>query len=242
MKMTQVALLMLAAGVATQSAKAVVIDDYSGDLSNYTATVLLDVNGGASNTFAYEISGGALQLTTSAYDDIEQSAFIFNGLSLLVGEELQVDFAANGGSQDLGLYVGGSTPVAGVRANYLSVFARMTNGQGASIAPNVLSGGFTDISLGTTGFPVDPGVDKLFIARDGVNDYELGYYFGGVRTIVADRDGIAGNNGSVVGFYADVRAAGTAGTLDNLVIVPEPGTVTLLGLCAIAGLHRTRIS
>ena len=65
--------------------QAQLIDDFTGDLSAYTSTVILDANGGAANTSAWEISGGTLQLNTTAFDGIEQYAMIYNGLSLGVG-------------------------------------------------------------------------------------------------------------------------------------------------------------
>ena len=54
--MKKVCVLMLVSAMAV-AAHAVIIDDFSGDLSNYTSTVILDANGGASNTAAWQISG-----------------------------------------------------------------------------------------------------------------------------------------------------------------------------------------
>ena len=55
-------------------AQAYLIDDFSGDLSAWTSTVVLDANGGGSNTAVWQISDGSLQLNTSDYDGIEQYA------------------------------------------------------------------------------------------------------------------------------------------------------------------------
>lgn len=210
---------------------AAVIDDFSGDLSNYTSTVILDVNGGGSNTASWQIVGGALQYQTSAYDGIEQSVLIFNGLNLQIGEEVQVDVAESG-NQDIGLYVGGTIPVAGVRQNYINIYAR---------TPTEL---YTRGFLGTgeisiNGGPGQPEFSKLFILRDGENDFELGYYDGATRVVISDRNNMTGNDASVVGFYTDVRGTGTVGTLDNLSIVPEP-SVSLLGALAGFALLRRR--
>lgn len=222
-------LLSLAIGLSAASAEAGLIDDFSGDLSAYTSTVILDANGGGSNTSAWQITGGGLELSTSVYDGIEQYAFIYSGLTLGVGEEVQADVVHNGGSQDIGLYVGGSTPVTGVREHYLNVYAR-TNG-------DVLSRGFTDVVSGEVslkgGATMNGTFDTLFIKRDGVSDFELGYYDGGTRVVIADRNGITDNDGSVVGFYADVRAAGTVGVADNLRVIPEPATLALGGLSLV---------
>lgn len=225
--MKKVCALMLVCmmGVAAQ---AVLIDSFDGDLSAYTSTVILDANGGASNTAAWQISGGTLQLNTTAYDGIEQYAMIYSGLSLGVGEELQVDVVIGaGGSQDIGLYVGGTTPQTGVRQDYVAMYRR-NNGQ-------LFSRGFdgtTEYALAgnwTNNIPID----KLFIARTGVNTYEAGWYDGATRNILATRTPATANDGDVVGFYADVRALGVNGSLDNLTIVPEPATMGLMGLGAL---------
>ncbi|MEM6257212.1 MAG: hypothetical protein AAGI37_02725 [Planctomycetota bacterium] len=72
------------------SAHAMLIDDYSStDLSDYTKYVILDVNGGASNDTELQVVNGEVFAVTTSYDDIEQLAFIRNGLSLEVGQEVQ---------------------------------------------------------------------------------------------------------------------------------------------------------
>jgi hypothetical protein len=226
MKSVLVAMLV---GMLAVAAQATLIDDFSGDLSAYTNTVILDASGTGSNTAAWQISGGKLEYNTTTYDGIEQAAFIYNGLSLAVGEEVQIDVVHNGASQDLGLYVGGSAPTTGVRDSYVNVYVRN--------ATDVYSRGFTDILGGTHEMNLKEAkgtsYDKLFIKRDGVNDYEAGYYNGSTRIVIADRNGLTDIDGSYVGFYSDVRAAGTLGSFDNLTIVPEPATMLLLGLGAL---------
>ena len=206
-------------------AQAVLIDDFSGDLSNYTSTVILDANGGSANTAAWQISDGTLQLNTTAYDGIEQYAMVYNGLSLAVGEELQVNVVVGaGGSQDIGLYVGGTAPQAGVRQDYVAMYRR-NNGQLFSrgfdgTTEYVLAGNWTE----------NIPIDKLFIARTAVNTYEAGWYDGATRNILATRTPTTANDADVIGFYADVRAAGVNGSLDNLQIVPEPATMAMMAL------------
>jgi len=215
------------------SAQAQLIDDFSGDLSAYTSTVILDANGGGANTAAWQISGGTLQLSTTTYDGIEQYAMIFGGLSLAVGYEIQMDLTHTAASQDLGLYVGGTTPVAGTRQDYVAVYAR-NNGQ-------VFSRGFDGgTEYGLAGGS-SPAYTKLFIARSGVNTFDAGYYDAGGRNIIVTRNPGTANDADVVGFYADVRGAGTLGSADNLTIalIPEPSTFALAGL-GLAGLVALR--
>lgn len=227
MKRISTILLACTMGVAVQ---AQLIDDFSGDLSAYTSTVVLDANGGAANTASWQISGGTLQLNTTVYDGIEQYAMIYGGLSLAVGYEVQVDLVHSGASQDLGLYVGGTTPVAGTRQDYIAVYAR-NNGQ-------LFSRGFDGMSEYPLAGGATPTYDKLFIARTATDTYEAGWYDGMTRNIITIRTPTAANGGDVVGFYADVRGAGVLGNLDNLTLVaiPEPGSFALLGLSGLLGL------
>lgn len=191
------------------SARAIIVDDFEdGNLNEYTSTVILDNNGGASNTAAWQITDGALQLNTAAYDGIEQYAMIYDGLSLAVGEEIQMTLTHTGASQDLGLYVGGTTPQPGVRQDYIAVYARSTG--------ELFSRGFDGGSeYGQVGW-ISPAYEKLFIARTDTNTFEAGYYENGVRTIMVTRTPTTANEADVVGFYADVRATGVLGSIDTL--------------------------
>jgi hypothetical protein len=233
-RLALVAASALVVGAANLASAAVFVDDFSsGDLSGYAPTVILDNNGGAANTASWQSVGGILQYNTSAYDGIEQSVLVRNGASLAVGEELQVDLSNRTASQDLGLYVGGVAPVAGVRQEYVNIYAR-NNGQ-------IFSRGFdgtTELSLSGGG---SPAYTSLFVARVAAGDYELGYYDGAIRNILTTRTGLANNDADVIGLYTDVRATGVLGDADNLrvVVIPEPASLSALGLGMIA-LRRRR--
>ncbi len=222
MKTLSMLVLVCVMGVAAQ---AVLVDDFSGDLSGWTSTVILDANGGNANTAAWQISNGTLQLNTTVYDGIEQYAMIKSGFSLGIGQELQVDVVIGAaGSQDIGLYVGGTTPAAGVRQDYIAMYRR-NNGQ-------LFSRGFDgtgEYALAgdwTNNIPIT----KLFIARTAENTFEAGWYNGDVRNIMVTRIPATANSADVIGIYADVRGAGVVGSVDNLTIIPEPATMVLLGL------------
>ncbi|MEJ5259238.1 MAG: LamG-like jellyroll fold domain-containing protein [Anaerohalosphaeraceae bacterium] len=207
---------ILLAGLWAAAASAYVpsrlIDDFSGGLGAWTHTVILDNNGGASNVSSWQIVNGRLQIQTTTYDGIEQHAFIRSGLALEIGDELQVDVIPEyTGTQDIGLYVGGTTPQRFVRRDYIAVYRR-NNGQ-------LFSRGFD----GTTEYNLvggaSPAIDQLFIARVAVNTFEVGWYSGGVRNILVTRTPATPNAATVVGIYADVRSTGVVGSVDNLRIV-----------------------
>jgi hypothetical protein len=211
------------------------VDDFSGNLSAWTATRILDANGGGSNTYTWQITGGSVEIATSAFDGIEQTALTRTDFTLGIGEELQADYShTNLNTQDIGLYVGAGTPTPDVRANYVNVYVR-NNGQLFSRGFN----GTTELSLGGGSTPAS--ISSLFITRTAADSYELGFYDGSlIRNIVSTRTGLSGVTGGAIGLYSDVRQAGVRGNLDNVRIVPEPGSIALLGLGAILGMRRRR--
>ena len=234
MKKIGVLIMVCSLGLAVQ---AQLIDDFSsGNLNAYTATRILN-NGNHSpvNSWGWEINGsGAVQLNTTNYIGIEQFALTRTDYPLGVYYELTATFVAGyTGTQDIGLYVGAGTPTTDVRANYVNIYMR-NNGQLFSRGFN----GTTEFSLSGGGTPT---VSSLFIARTATDVFELGWYQGTTRNILATRTVSNGNLagiGNAIGFYADVRSAGIVGSMDDLTLtfIPEPGTMTLCGLGGFLGL------
>lgn len=229
--------LLLATALAGAAAHAQLIDDFSGDLSAYTATRILKATPAASdNVGAWQISGGALSYTTTTYGGIEQYALTRTDFSLGVGYELTASYShLNLNTQDLGLYVGAGTPASGIRADYVNVYVR-NNGQ-------LYSRGFNGTSeLSLSGGSTPANISALFILRTDANTFELGYYDGLTRNVLTTRTMSNASIGSAIGFYADIRQAGTRGVMDNLTLtaVPEPTSATLLGLGSLALLLRVR--
>ncbi|MEM6257213.1 MAG: PEP-CTERM sorting domain-containing protein [Planctomycetota bacterium] len=154
------------------------------------------------------------------------------------------------GDNDFGLYVGGSTPInisggdTDTRGNFVAIYERDSNNDllGVSVIGLADASADPDPRVFTTPslFGQDPSYDTIFIARDGINDFEIGYYDSGTRIVLADFDNQTGNDGSVVGFYADVRAAENLGGLDNLTVIPEPSSLALMGLGGLLITRRRR--
>src|SRR5690606_20641348 len=192
------------------------------------------------NDSQWEISAGALRITTTSYIGIEQFALTRTDVTLGVGQEIRASYTHSDlGSQDVGLYVGAGTPTVDVRQDYVNIYLR-NNGQ-------IYSRGFdgsTDFGLegGTTlTFGSDFG---LFIARTAANTFELGYYTDlndeGTRTILSTRIVSNTDIGNAIGFYADIRDAGSRGSIDNLTLVPEPATALLGAFGAVTLILRRR--
>lgn len=200
----------------------VLIDDFSGDLSAYTATRILTADGNATdNVYSWNTDGGTLNLETTSFDGIEQFALTRTDFTLDVGSELIADFNASyTDSQDIGLYVGAGHPTADVREDYIAIYMR-NNGQIFSRGFN----GSSELGLSGGGFPA---TTQIFIARTAENTFETGYYEGEVRTVLVTRIMDNTDIGSAIGAYADIRGAGSVGSLDNLSIIPEPSTYALL--------------
>ena len=80
-------LVLMLAGMFSAAAQATIIDNFDdGDVSDYTTVVMYDHDhDGVLNTAALEAVGGQWRVTTTVYDNIEQTAYIKNGYTLSVG-------------------------------------------------------------------------------------------------------------------------------------------------------------
>ena len=190
------------------------IDDFSDDLSNWTNTLILDAQNPGTNTSAFEINGnGQLELRTTNFNGIEQYAFIYDGLSLDVGEEVRLDVPVPiSGNRNLGLYVGGTEPVTSVqgldtRQDYIAVYAGTNN--------RVATRGFDGTNEYNNIEATAINASTLFIAQPSANTFEVGFYRNGVRNVTAVRIPAFPNAATFVGIYADARAQATIGTADN---------------------------
>lgn len=212
-------------GFISTAAAGIMSDDFSGGLDNWNSTVILDNGGSTTNTYNWQVnSSGQLELNTTAYDAIEQYAYIRSGAALEVGEEAQVTMAVPiSGNRNLGLYVGGTAPEAGVRQDFINVY-------GESGSSKVYSRGFNGTTEYDNPWASSTAADTLFIARTADNTYEVGFYEGETRTVIVTRSPSSPNSGGYVGIYADVRAAGTVGAIDSFQIVEfevEPVTADI---------------
>lgn len=229
---------LLALASTAQAALTTVLDDFSGSLSNWNTTVILNNGTATFNNSSLTISSGALTYVTSAYDNVQQAAHIFNNRSLAIGEELQVDLSSDiVGSQDFGLYVGINPTLAtgagqSTRASYVAIYKRSDE-----VVYTRGFGGATEYGLLTAGVNT---TTTLFIARTSADTFEAGYYtsIGGTRTVLATRVD-ATNTAVAIGLYTDTRAVGTLGSVDNFRIydaaaVPEPSSFA--ALAGLAGL------
>ncbi|MDB4257795.1 PEP-CTERM sorting domain-containing protein [bacterium] len=240
--LTPIAVCLAVGGTSSLNA-AVITDDFSAGLAAWAPTVILDNNGGGSNTSAFQVNGSnQLELNTTAYDGIEQLAYIRNGAVLNIGEEAQLDMNTPiSGNRNIGLYIGGTAPSAGVRVDYISVYAGSTGNP----ASRVFQRGFDGTSE-YTNLLADPTTssDMVFIARTAANTFETGFYEGGVRTIISTLTPGTANTADFVGLYADVRATGiVSANIDEFRIVtavPEPSTALLGALGALGLLRRRR--
>lgn len=198
------------------------VDDFSGDLNDWTATRILDANGAGSNAFAFQITEESLEISTTTFEGIEQYAFWRDDFTLDVGETLRADYINdNLDTQDFGLYVGAGAPTMDVRQDYVAVYVRNTG--------EIYSRGFNGTTeFGLVGGNVPASIESLFVTRSATDAYQLGWFEDGIRNVLVERTGVPTITGGAIGIYADIRGTGARGSIDNVRILPPlvPGDVT----------------
>ncbi len=223
------------------------IDDFSGNLSAYTLTKVLDQNAGTSNV-GFAISGGRLVVNSAGTTGAEQVLFLRDDRPLGIGEMLTVDVTNSGNwDRDLGLAISTTTslsglgnPQAGDTRGTMSYFEVAVRGNDQLMTfTNNPGGAFHQTN--TQNFIAASTITSLFIERSSATSFTAGYFVGTTRNDAVSREFLSDSLGNAVGFFADVRTdiASSPTSFDNLQIIPEP-SAALLGLMGAAGLLRRR--
>ena len=232
MKKLPIFLSALSMILIASQAMAIVVDDFSGDLSAYAKSVVL-TNSGDDEAMSlamtnFTTSNGELNLASWVSNSkAYQTVFLRDDYSLGVGQRLQVDLTGLDLSLDtfeIGLCVAGqkSYTFGEPRQNYFTCGLYDTNISDDCSARSVIFDGTTQSEPGrtalrstTTGFYIDRLTETTyasgFLSTDGAE-----------RTItVSEYSGGA----NAVGFYVDTRrVAASLAAFDNLEIVDAPTT------------------
>jgi hypothetical protein len=265
LKMTNWAIGALALSLALQVASTVagpigVVDDFNTPgIGEYTLTRVLD-NGIATSNIAFSDASGALVPTYSGTpNQAEQVVLLRSDAPLGIGEILMGDVAQPTSTveMDFGIAisatgtpggVGNPTPTD-VRGGFdwLSVSIRPNQN---AIRVNHVNGGVVTTGSHVIGSVDETSVRNLFIERLTATTFNVGYTDTSFVKHIANLAPLsftASNLGTAIGFYSDMRSAGTGstslGAIDNLRIVPEPASwlMGILGLIGAAPLWKRRV-
>ena len=216
------------------------VDSFSDtSLSEYTKTLVLDQN--ATSDISFISPAGQLQVTKSAGTEAEQVLFLHDDFSLAVDEILRVDLSYTATAAmraDIGIAVAASktpTPLvynAGTggtqetRRDYAAVYVQADANNlkgiyvnGAVPGPTIFAGGFGTLTAGD--------VLGLYIRRDTLNDFALGYTTAAGDTDFATQSLTNTAIGTAIGIFGDVRSVTTFGGLDNLRVENPDATHSL---------------
>ncbi|HBO43486.1 MAG TPA: hypothetical protein DD670_06060 [Planctomycetaceae bacterium] len=249
--MTNRAILCFAAMLCTSvagQAFAEMVDDFSGDLSEYTKAVVL------TNSTSNEST--SLEMTSFAINDdgqLEFNSHVTNGkayqtvllrddYSLGVGDSLRIEIRY---FDDI---ASGLTPISGV-----GIAIAATKNQTFKVRENIImlelngygASPFTGRVIGTSfqgttnqgqkiANVIVEDVTGLFLERVAVDTYDVGYSTSVGDLVVGTYINNSPGLGSAIGLYGDCRATAVPlARLDNLQIVPEPCLVSMLVACGL---------
>jgi hypothetical protein len=222
--------ILMAVCLLSWVAQAVLVDDFSDtSLAEYTNTRIFDQ--GTNDGIVFSSPSGGLQATQSNYDGVEMHLLLRDDYSLAVGEILMADVVNYSGNQDLGVAIAASASPTGIPDG-------SSGDQRSDLLLSACRGSQQTINTGFDGSTYLgtnqgwPGADvlTLYIERTSATTFDLGYDAGSGLVNVYTATVSNTNIGNAIGFYTDMRADNTIGTMDNLRIVPEPATLALLGI------------
>ncbi len=221
------------------------VDDFAdANLSEYTRTIVNDPTVTAANV-AFSSPAGSLSATYSGTAGVEQVMFLRNDVSLPVGSTLVADLAMPATTQqmDLGLAVSATaTPAASsggsdtrTTFNWASVAARPSQ---TNIRVNRSVSGTLDTTTGALTGVQPTSIAQLYITRTSATQFVVGYTnTSGAKIDASTINFTATNVGAAIGFFADLRSAGSLGALDNLRILgPVAETLTVTGDVTLSNL------
>ena len=234
------------------SQAATLVDSFSDvPLTEYTQTRILD-NGAATANVSFSAPSGALFASYAGSPNApEQVVLLRNDFSLSIGQTLIVDVAQSTttAQMDFGIAVSNTlTPTSIVNGGdtdtrdtfaFAAIYVRPSGNNIRSTFSNTA----TPVTANGVLVADETTVSKLWITRNTATEFALGYTDTSNVAFTSQTVNFTSSSsvGSAIGFYADLRAAGgTLGSLDNLMIVPEPSTALLGGLSLLGLLRRRR--
>jgi hypothetical protein len=258
MKLKKSPLLCLAAlTLGIPAAQAAVITDFSSFTADANIlpspnvieqTFITTVPTPTTNTIRIDYLGGAGGSSVAG-----QAVLLSDSYSLTVGQTLVVDYgsatSAASGASSFGLAIA-TNEVNADRRNMLlwNYRKQTTTGSGLSggsvlryenfdnggAFTNTVTGNFTTLTAGSI-------PDSLFITKTATG-YDLGYIEGGTSftSFSLTSGAVVTTTANAVGVYADSRGTTSDYTLNNLRIIPEPGSAILGMMGSLALLRRRR--
>lgn len=212
---------LTAVGLATSANAAPFLDDFSSDTSaSYTGTDTFGSGG------AFSVSGGTLSLDSAGGNTF---TVFHNTAKLEVGETLSVDISRTGGDIRLSVSTAAVGPNFGGNNGFRLKYTGST-----TIQAQAYGGGntnFSDLTIASSDI-------TLFITRDDADTLIFGHNSGAGDVTLGSRN-VTGLPAG--GLFVGVESFGDfTNTFDNLQIIPEPGSLALLGLGGLLIVRRRR--